>query len=105
MADTYTNVTANAEAEYQLQKAKIIKEMFSDTVLPVPLNILEHGINRLMSERMDRAMHDNHALQWGKHYTWPASRLANQLAMAMKIVRVTEQTRKARRKGAIVNIN
>ena len=41
VADTYTHVASNAEAEYQMQKAQIIKEMYSDTVLPVPLNILE----------------------------------------------------------------
>lgn len=104
MADTYTNITTNAEAEYQMQKAQIIKEMYSDTVLPVPLNILEHAVNRLMAGRMDRLPHDKHALQWGKHYTWPASKLANQLTMAMKIVAVSEQTRKVRQKGGVANV-
>ena len=86
-----------------MQKAQIIKEMYSDTVLPVPLNILEHAVNHLMAGRMDRLPHDKHALQWGKHYTWPASKLANQLTMAMKIVAVSEQTRKVRQKGGVAN--
>ena len=39
MADTFSSVASNAEAEYQMQFARIVKEQVETTVLCVPLNV------------------------------------------------------------------
>ena len=115
MADTYSAVSVNALAEYQMQFAKIVKECYETTVLPVPLNAIEHLINYLapvgkepeegktvrrttqaagnpvvvcdprptvsLTEWLCRPQ----SLNWGRHYTWPASSLPFQLEMCVAI--------------------
>ena len=47
MTNTYTFTNQLASEEYRLTFAKLVKEYFEITVLPAPLNILEHGLNLL----------------------------------------------------------
>ena len=122
MADTFSSVASNAEAEYQMQFARIVKEQVETTVLCVPLNVPEYIINWVAGDRgrgPDSSRSGN-ALQWGtplspsdrstlarlkctslagRHYTWPSSQLPFQLKMSMVKVRVREETEKARVKA------
>ena len=98
MASTYQKVSDNAEAEYQMQFAKIVKENYETTVLPVPLNMFEHLANHLASRCQKRQELGKISLRWGRHYTWPASSLPFQLKMAARKVQVKKETEKAARK-------
>ena len=67
MADTFSSVASNAEAEYQMQFARIVKEQVETTVLCVPLNVPEYIINWVAGDRgrgPDSSRSGN-ALQWG----------------------------------------
>ena len=66
MASTYQKVSDNAEAEYQMQFAKIVKENYETTVLPVPLNMFEHLANHLASRCQKRQELGKISLRWGK---------------------------------------
>jgi hypothetical protein len=92
----------------QMQFANIVKECYETTVFPVPLNAIEHLINRIMDIVVQRrslapsSLDDDSShttLNWGRHYTWPASSLPFQLEMAMRKVQVKKETEKALRKA------
>ena len=71
MTNTYTRTNQLASEEYRLTFAKLVKEYFEITVLPVPLNLLEHGINLCAIDNMNRrqatpAYKRLAALSWGE---------------------------------------
>jgi hypothetical protein len=92
-ADTYSKIQVNAEAEYQMKFARLVKEYYEAPVLPVPLSVVERGINWVMGE----IPLDSGDLSWGKHYTWPASTLPFQLELAMRKVAVKKEQEKERK--------
>eukprot|EP01043_Picozoa_sp_COSAG02_P028229 COSAG02_NODE_1702_length_11245_cov_6.015432_8_plen_1458_part_00 len=122
MADTFSSVASNAEAEYQMQFAKLVKECYESTVFPVPLNVLEHAINSIVEfKRQSRQRHgqrlavvtnadtnttaegiidsEEAKFRWGKHYGWPVSSLPFSLEMAMRNVVVRQEIDKAKAKA------
>ena len=135
MADTFSSVASNAEAEYQMQFAKLVKECYESTVFPVPINVVEHAINSFAaSKRSRREQQGQHSatgsgfgaatdadknltaegmiiegkeekFRWGKHYGWPASSLPFQLEMAMRQVVVRDETDKALLKTSPKHLN
>ncbi len=66
MADTFSSVASNAEAEYQMQFAKLVKECYESTVFPVPINVLEHAINSFAAFKRRRRQRQ------GQHLATPA---------------------------------
>ena len=95
MADT--KISQNAEAEYQMHFARLVKEYYEATVFPVPLSIIEKCVNEIASRKASKdtadQLHDG--LHWGRHYTWPASTLPFQLELAMRKVSVKQEMDKA----------
>ena len=101
MADTYTKISQNAEAEYQMHFARLVKEYYEATVFPVPLSIIEKCVNEVVSMKASKETSDQlyDGLHWGRHYTWPASTLPFQLELAMRKVSVKQEMDKAASKG------
>ena len=66
MADTFSSVASNAEAEYQMQFAKLVKECYESTVFPVPINVVEHAINSFAAFKRSRRQRQ------GQHFATPA---------------------------------
>lgn len=128
MADTFSSVASNAEAEYQMQFAKLVKECYESTVFPVPINVLEHAINSFVGfRRQSRQRKGRHLavvtdadpnateermidseeakFRWGKHYGWPVSSLPFSLEMAMRNVVVRQEIDKAKSKWGTNHFN
>jgi hypothetical protein len=88
MANTFSVVIEQAEEEWRLIFAGMVREYFDSNVLPPPLNLLELPVNQCMSSKMEakRSMYhaDGHKMpRWGQHYLFPVPSLRWHLPMAM----------------------
>ena len=52
MSNTFNSIYEQADENYRLQFAKMVREYFDANVLPPPLNILELCLNRCMRRKM-----------------------------------------------------
>jgi hypothetical protein len=79
MSHTFAEVNILATEEWRLVFARLVKEYFDATVLPVPLNIFELVANIVMQADADavrlRFEGGQRTLSWGQHYIWPAPSL------------------------------
>ena len=50
MSNTFNSIYEQADENYRLQFAKMVREYFDANVLPPPLNILELCLNRCAEE-------------------------------------------------------
>lgn len=88
MSNTFSVVIEQAEEEWRLIFAGMVREYFDSNVLPPPLNLLEMPINMCMQSKMDakRSLYhaDGHRMpRWGQHYLFPVPSLRWHLPMAM----------------------
>ena len=88
MSNTFSLVIEQAEEEWRLIFAGMVREYFDSNVLPPPLNLLEIPINACMRSRMKakRSLYhaDGHKMpRWGQHYLFPVPSLRWHLPMAM----------------------
>eukprot|EP01043_Picozoa_sp_COSAG02_P019956 COSAG02_NODE_973_length_15536_cov_5.108635_5_plen_283_part_00 len=88
MSNTFSVVIEQAEEEWRLIFAGMVREYFDSNVLPPPLNLLEVPINRCMRAKMAkrRTLYhaDGHKVpRWGQHYLFPVPSLRWHLPMAM----------------------
>ena len=71
------------------------------TVLPVPLNLIEHGVDICMRGWVETHMRTHVAyttLSWGRHYVWPLSTLPFEIQMAKQAYALKAKRKKAAKK-------
>ena len=99
MNHTFAAVNAQAVEEWRLKFATLVKEYFEITVLPVPINLLEHGINMCMRRWMDKHKPSTTGIcAWGRHYVWPVSTLRYEIQMAKQAYALLAKRKKAAKK-------
>ena len=82
MADTFSSVASNAEAEYQMQFARIVKEQVETTVLCVPLNVPGewHSSSLRRIRGLKKRCRVHHQLGRGRQRTGPRQQPIRQRA-------------------------
>lgn len=97
MTDTYSSIALQANATYQMQFAGLVREYYEACVFPVPLSIIERGVDAYIGDAKAPTTPTT-GMHWGRHYTWPASQLQFQLDMARKKVQTKQEFAKRAKK-------
>ena len=99
MSNTFNSIYEQADENYRLQFAKMVREYFDANVLPPPLNILELCLNRCMRRKMAASrwntemgsLKDTLSHSWGQHYLWPVPPIRYHLPLAMQSFKAAQK--------------